>query len=609
MTNTLDHLPKTPTDQEKISYIIKHPLLLKSLYVVSILSWIYFLFGYISFLNNSIIYWIFFGPLIGFMAISQIISTAVNLFYKKFDIDQHSERVKKFWKENKRSYTVDIFLPICGEDIDVLNNTWQGVTTLQNPNYNTNVIVLDDSKSEIVQNLSKKFGFGYLSRPNRGEMKKAGNLKYGFEHSSSEFVLILDADFRPRHDFILDTLPYMSDPLTAIVQTPQFFDNNKDLHNYSALQSGAGNIQEDFYKIIQVARGQFNGAICVGSCALYRRSALNEVGGTAQVEHSEDIMTGFRLKDAGWSVRYLPIILSKGVCPEDIHAFFKQQTRWCSGTMTLLSNSEFWKSRVDWSTKLCYVLGLLFYLSNPIATLISLQSLLVLFFYSDRLSNNSFFIFLPLLITAFIAQYFYTYPNAKIGTIIAHSCASWFYSYTIITHFFGHVEKWQPSGVKGKISEGFKSISKFVTTYLGLYIGSIAVFVLNSPKSFLELKLIPVLFWIAFMIIYNSLFLFSIQKYILIREFSYYSIKKTTVVISSLLFIILSSFYYFEIKNIFGKLYQLTVLLLTDKEYLIGLMAIILGIGIQIYFAIKYFITFKKQQPLFDEITIFPKLN
>ena len=42
--------------------------------------------------------------------------------------------------------------------------------------------------------------------------------------SCGDFILLLDADFAPRHDLLNEALPYMDAyPDTGIVQTPQFF--------------------------------------------------------------------------------------------------------------------------------------------------------------------------------------------------------------------------------------------------------------------------------------------------------------------------------------------------------------------------------------------------
>jgi cellulose synthase (UDP-forming) len=236
------------------------------------------------------------------------------------------------------------------------------------------------------------------------------------------------------------------------------------------MESGAGNIQEYFYKIIQVARNRFGGAICVGSCAIYRRKALAEIGGTAQVEHSEDVHTVFRLIDKGWKLEYLPVILSKGVCPDDMHAFFKQQTRWCQGSMSMMTNSKFWLSQISIMTKLCYISGYMYYIANPLGILLTFQTFILLFFDLSELSSISYMMFLPILFGSLLIQGIYVYPKARFGTLLAQSATVWFYSYTILGLIFGHTEGWQPSGIKSNLSNGFLIIAKVSTFYLITYL-------------------------------------------------------------------------------------------------------------------------------------------
>src|SRR6185369_7761254 len=100
---------------------------------------------------------------------------------------------------------------------------------------------------------------------------------------------------------------------------------------------------ELFYRISQVSRQAHDASICVGSNAVYRRAALDDTGGTALIEHSEDVHTGFNMRMHGWTIQYIPVILAKGLSPADMKAFFKQQYRWCLGSMTLLGSGKFWK--------------------------------------------------------------------------------------------------------------------------------------------------------------------------------------------------------------------------------------------------------------------------
>ena len=253
---------------------------------------------------------------------------------------------------------VDVFLPVCGEPLDVIKNTWAHVAAhdavLPGRGH---ALCLGRSGDQAVAAMAAEFGFIYRSRSNRGWFKKAGNLRYGFQLSSGEYILVLDADFAPRRDLLNELLPYLErDRRIAIVQSPQFF---RVLNQQNWIERGAGAVQELFYRAIQVSRQRMDGAICVGTCAVYRRAALQENGGPTLIEHSEDVHTGFDLRRLGWDLRYVPIALATGLCPDTAGAFQVQQYRWCSGSLSLLSSKKFWKARLRMRTRMCYFVWLL----------------------------------------------------------------------------------------------------------------------------------------------------------------------------------------------------------------------------------------------------------
>lgn len=508
------YMPNPPSEEEKYSYIIKYPIFLKILYAISAISWFGVLFGYIQFFNHELFYWAFVGPIVIYITVFQLISTYINFFYEKFLVNKHNSLRIKYWEGINKKPTIDVFLPVCGEDIRILSNTWKGVASMVHESYILNPIVLDDIGDFKIENLANEFNFQYLSRPNKGEIKKAGNLKYGFERSQGEYFIIFDADFVPRYDFILDLLPYMSQENIGIVQSPQFFDYDNNINNRSWLQFGAGNIQEYFYKIIQSARGKFDGTICVGSCALYKRSALNECGGTAQVEHSEDVRTGFNLLMKGWKIKYIPLVMSKGLCPDNLTAFFKQQTRWCTGSMSLMTSKEFWNAKVPVITKLCFISGFLYYISNPLMIILTFQTFFLIAYHSETIGIWNLLVFVPTIIVAILIQYIYVYPRLRIGTILAHGAATWFYSYTVITLLFGHEEKWDPTGLKHKVSKGFLSTVLFVSLYLCLYILGLVTLIYFQKIDFSNAYLYPLIFWIGINILYHLLFWISGINYL-----------------------------------------------------------------------------------------------
>jgi hypothetical protein len=202
--------------------------------------------------------------------------------------------------------SIDVFLPSAGEDLAVLANTYYHVSRLEWAGEIT-VYVLDDSARDVVRDLAWDYGFRYLTRPNRGYLKKAGNLRYGYQNSSGDFIAIFDADFVPRPDYFRQLIPYTSDKDVAIVQSPQFFDTHPRMNWVS---SPPGRHRSCSIAGCSRPRPQRGSHLCRHVRDL-RRSALNG-GGFAQIGHSEDVHTGVNLMRAGFRVRYVPIVVSKG---------------------------------------------------------------------------------------------------------------------------------------------------------------------------------------------------------------------------------------------------------------------------------------------------------
>lgn len=191
--------------------------------------------------------------------------------------------------------SVDLYLPTCGEPLAVLDNAYRAVSAVDWPGALT-VWVLDDAASPEVAGLAASYGYRYVVRPDRGHLKKAGNLNHALTLSSAEYIAVLDADFAPRPDFLRHLVPYLADPGVGIVQSPQCFDTDESM---SWIQRAAGSAQEWFFRWIQPSRDASDAAICCGSNAVYRRSAIDLADGFAKLDHSEDLFTGLALHERG----------------------------------------------------------------------------------------------------------------------------------------------------------------------------------------------------------------------------------------------------------------------------------------------------------------------
>ncbi len=78
--------------------------------------------------------------------------------------------------------SVDIFLPVCGESLAILDNTWKHVAALKYSG-RLNVYVLDDAHSDEVSALAAQYRFHCIRRDDRPKLKKAGNLRYAFKQT------------------------------------------------------------------------------------------------------------------------------------------------------------------------------------------------------------------------------------------------------------------------------------------------------------------------------------------------------------------------------------------------------------------------------------------
>jgi cellulose synthase (UDP-forming) len=433
-------LPNSPTDAEKYSYVHRN---VHVLILFSIIS-----FGCITVSTISLYadrYWLFpFFLLLCYTIVYFLFSLRINLFSWDFHIGAHRDLVFR-WRPAIYP-SVDVFLPTCGEPIEVLQNTWDGVFDMRR-SYPGKVFVhcLDDAHSPEVRDLAYRYGFAYHARQNRGWFKKAGNLRHGFENSSADFIAIFDADFRPRHDFLAELLPYFfAHDRLGIVQSPQYFGFDP---RQNWLERGAGAVQELFYRAVQVSRQTHSGAICVGSNAIYRRAALNEIGGTALIEHSEDVHTGFELRKKNWDLLYVPVVLAKGLCPSELKAFFKQQYRWCMGSMSLLTSQKFWGTKLPFTSRMCFFSGFMYYIHTAIyAVFTPVIPLVMLLTLPDEIQLTNYMLIFPSFFYIHVVLPLWHRKPQGIEAASVRVIYGWAHLFAIRDKIAGSVKEWHPTG-------------------------------------------------------------------------------------------------------------------------------------------------------------------
>ena len=139
----------------------------------------------------------------------------------------------------------------------------------------------------------------------------------------------------PAKDFLYQTVPFFAERNVAFVQTPQAYGNLNSL-----MSRGAAYMQSVFYRFIQPGKNRFNAAFCVGTNVVFRRTAIEQIGGMYTGSKSEDVWTSLKLHEKGWRSVYISTVLAVGDTPETIEAYTKQQLRWATGGFEILLHAN-----------------------------------------------------------------------------------------------------------------------------------------------------------------------------------------------------------------------------------------------------------------------------
>lgn len=208
--------------------------------------------------------------------------------------------------------------------------------TLRNLNYPCkNIYFLDDSSEESflkeAEALAKDLDLILFRRsPRHGA--KAGIINDCLKNLKEKYIAVFDADQQPMPDFLNPLVALMENhPDYGFIQTPQFYTNIES----NAVARAAAFQQAIFYEYICEGKSAGDSMFCCGTNVLFRAKALKEVGGFDDSTVTEDFATSVKFHEQGWKSLYYAHTSAFGMGPEDLGAYFKQQFRWATGTITV----------------------------------------------------------------------------------------------------------------------------------------------------------------------------------------------------------------------------------------------------------------------------------
>ncbi len=229
---------------------------------------------------------------------------------------------------------VTIQLPVFNE-LYVIERLLKCVNNIEYPRTKLEIQVLDDSTDEsveltktLVENLQKEgLDIVHITRKNRVGFK-AGALKEGLHVAKGEYIAIFDADFLPKPDWLLKTVPHFENLKIGVVQTRWSHINR----NYSILTQVQAFALDAHFTLEQVGRNSKNHFMNFnGTAGIWRKTCIIDAGNWEGDTLTEDLDLSYRAQLKNWKFKYLEEIETPSELPVVMSAVRSQQFRWNKG--------------------------------------------------------------------------------------------------------------------------------------------------------------------------------------------------------------------------------------------------------------------------------------
>jgi len=259
----------------------------------------------------------------------------LNLLFNYLKAQKTEDNSQKFDFNNPKEIPlVTIQLPVYNE-LYVMERLLNNIVLLTYPKDKLEIQVLDDSTDESVistaNHIEKLQQTGidikHICRANRQGFK-AGALKEGLKVAKGEFIVIFDADFLPKEDWLLKTIPYFKNPEIGVVQTRWGHINR----NYSTLTKIQAFALDAHFTLEQVGRNSKGHFINFnGTAGVWRKECIYDAGNWEGDTLTEDLDLSYRAQLKNWKFKYLENVETPAELPVVISAARTQQFRWNKG--------------------------------------------------------------------------------------------------------------------------------------------------------------------------------------------------------------------------------------------------------------------------------------
>ncbi len=253
-----------------------------------------------------------------------------------------------------------------GEPLSMFDKTLEACANIKYPH---TTYLLDDTQDKRFKEIAEKHGAVWLELVGLPGAK-AGKVNKALKMIKEDFVLILDPDHIPFPNFLDEVLGFFKNEKVGFVQVSQAYYNQ--YRSFTA--KGAAEQTYTFYGPTMMGLYGHGSSVAIGANCTFRKKALESIGGHG-IGLAEDLITSIRLHAAGWESVFRPVVVSRGLVPEDFGSFCKQQLKWSRGVFEVLfseiphlfKNLNFWQRISYLSIATYYLVGVttFLYISIP----------------------------------------------------------------------------------------------------------------------------------------------------------------------------------------------------------------------------------------------------
>lgn len=243
---------------------------------------------------------------------------------------------------------VSLHIPAYNEPPEMLIATIKSVEQIDYPNFE--IVVIDNNTADPavwgpVEEYCRDRENVRFVHVERWPGYKAGACNLALRRYTdprAEIIGLIDADDIVKPYYLKETVAHFSDPSLGFLQT---FEGNRDYEG-SKYYTACVDSYQAFYLAVMSSRQERDTVPFVGTMGLFRRSALEAIGGWNEWCISEDTEASLRVLKAGWSGVYVPRCFGRGLVPPTFKGLNTQRHRWCFGAMQILRLH--WRSLMPW---------------------------------------------------------------------------------------------------------------------------------------------------------------------------------------------------------------------------------------------------------------------